>query len=1502
MLGLLSLVIALSLFQFTQTATGRNAAISLLQRALAGAMDGEVRFGPVLGGNLLTRVVLSRLEIVDRDGATFVALDSAHIEYDPLSLLRRQVRVRRLDVARAQVRLHEGADGVWNFERIFGGSDEGPAAPSVPDSAAAPAARPEPTPTEGDRGPLPSTEVGPDAQTSGAPLRVLIGDVSVGSGSIEIRTAWTSKLEGRGREAALVEAEADDGLWQVEKTPDGEYERVYRLDDLSGRFPTIRIVDPPRPFRVVVEDIRATLVAVRQPLALTELSGSMTFADTIAIDIDRLLSAASDLSGTGWVVAETPLAYRFELSADPVAFEDLAWLPIPVPETGGGPMDLVLASRGPDMVVTVSDGDVRSEDNRIRGGFTLALEEAPRFEALDLALQPVRIRWLNDLLDRPETIDGLVRGFVRGSGRIDALNLDAEVTLADLESGVATSELRARGSVAIVEPFPVRGLELRMTSFEPRWADILGLDPGLPGRLDGTVTIDRPSPGLLSFRGDMAHRTPAGDLSRLAGSGTVDFEGGSVIDVSIDAQPLALTALRPWVPDVELAGSVRGPLRTRGTRADLEVSTNLVTERGQLVLDGTLGLEGERPRYDVELEATDLSLDQWIEGAPASRLRVRGRVTGEGVDRETLAANFDLRILPSQLELVEIDESRVVFRVAEGLATVDTLVLRTDVGTFTGRGRFGLGEGDEGTLEFEAEVPDLSELNRWFATDIPGGEEAEAGEPLFESFEAALGPPPADEPTEGVSGRASVRGVAVGRLSDYAVEAFLEASAPRFETYRADTLSAHVLLPSPPGLDSLVTRLSARGASLGGRAVDSLALALARGGEGGFEFDVYARRDSTVELASLGALERGEGRWAAALERLRLRVGDVEADLAGPARVAYSDSAVAVDGLVLAGSLGRIEADGYIPAAGDGTLEVAMADVRIEHLAYLLSAAPAVSGTLSGSARVTGTLDDPRIAGSARIGDPAIRDQAYASLEAQFEYAERRIRGSMDLHDDTTRVARLEGSVLADLALRPMERRLLDDPIDLRIRAERLPLAILELRVRGLEEIGGHGIVEVTVRGAPGELRYGGSLRVVDGSAWVPDLGVRLVRVRGRAIFDGSEARVDSAVVASADGGSFRVSGSVNVASLADPEFDLDITGDRFHAVSRLDMSLKIDGRGHLGGRYTAPLLTGRFRLREGDIRQDEFLRARQIIDLSDPTIYALLDSASIGERRLLDRFRNPFMENLVLDLDLALGPNLWLRSPELDVEMVAEGLSVDWDRASERLVVVGTVELPRGTYRFDRLRPYVQSLRITSGTIQFVGGTEFNPNLAITAEYRNRTPEGPVVVEATIGGTLQSTELTLTSNPPMSDTDQLCFLAVGTPCFAAADAQLGQRLLQETFLGTLSSGISSALVGSTGLSYFNLRSVGGGNAAGVQGSQSLFDQTAVEFGWYAGQDIFFSVSQSLGGGPPRATLEWSFLPSWTLEARLSSRFDERLFGLSGATNLANEQTFGLFLFRIWDF
>ena len=226
-LGLISLAIALALFQFTQTATGRNAAAALLRDALAARINGEVHIGPVIGGNLVTRLTVSRFEIRDLDAELFVRLDTVTIEYDPLALLGRELRIRRLHVKDMDVRLIQAQDGHWNYERLFEGDIE-PGADTTRGAAADSAA----APVEAS-----DVSTGDSIGLERAdPFRMVFRDASVEAGAIQIRTPWTAHLDGTARERALREARSGESLWALHETPDGEFERLYKLEDIRGRF------------------------------------------------------------------------------------------------------------------------------------------------------------------------------------------------------------------------------------------------------------------------------------------------------------------------------------------------------------------------------------------------------------------------------------------------------------------------------------------------------------------------------------------------------------------------------------------------------------------------------------------------------------------------------------------------------------------------------------------------------------------------------------------------------------------------------------------------------------------------------------------------------------------------------------------------------------------------------------------------------------------------------------------------------------------------------------------------------------------------------------------------------------------------------------------------------------------------------------------------------------------------------------------------------------------
>ncbi|MDE2944401.1 MAG: translocation/assembly module TamB domain-containing protein [Gemmatimonadota bacterium] len=1474
----------------TQTAGGRDAALSLLESAIARSVNGEVRIGHAISGNLLNDLTVSRFEIVDADGELFLALDTVTIEHDPVALLRQRLDVSRLHARGLDLRLRQYPDGRWNYDRVF-----------------------EPPPRPERAAPSVTASLLQGPQVSGAPdaaLGILLHDATVASGRIEIRAPWTETMTGAAKAEALREARAGESPWALQETADGEFERVFELTNLSGRFPVARVTDPEAPFMIEVEEATATLLAVNQPLELSGLRMHLTIGDTALIDIERFETDQSTIRGEGWM-ASNGVDFEFALEADRLDVRDLRWLPIDLPETGGGPMSIGLSGRGGNTVVDVTNGDFRTGDTRMTGGFALTVERRPRFRRIGVTLAPFDLAHLGPLLGRdtlpaaPETLPGEIRGTLRGSGYVDDLTVVADLTLHDPDPDTPPSSLRARGGVGIGEEFlSLRRLGVDVDAFESRWTRLIEMDLGIDGRFFGTLTLDREQDSGVAFEGAVEHLTPAGDRSRFSGSGFLNL-ARSQVDAAIDANPLALTLLRPWAPGIELAGAVTGPIRARGSLEALALEAELESERGRLVLNGDFDLASEELRYDTEIEGTDLSLDQWVEGAPASRLAVRGRVQGAGIDPATLEAAFDLEVLASRVDQAEIFDSRVRLRVADGVATVDSAFLASDVGTLSVLGDFGLAEGRSGQIAFEAQASDLSDWDRWFVDEIPGGAEAEAGEALFESVEELLGRGRRTRrPTEGLDGRLEARGTATGRWGDFTLDASIEGSDARFRSYRAGDFSARVELFDPPRIGDLRSRFTATNVELDGRRVDSLTLLLARSGAGepgadALDAEFYAQRDSSLEVSGRGVVVGGDV-WSAGLTDLRLRLGKLESTLVTPARLVYSDSALLVEGLYLNGQLGRLEADGLIPAAGEGSLDVEIFGVRVDQFSYLLSEQPILGGTLGGRVSATGTLAEPLVTAEFEVLDPSLQHQAYDALSARVDYAGRELEGEIDLVDGGALLGRLGGAVATDLAILPVERRLLDDPFDLDLTGDRLPLALVELVLPTFEEVTGIAETDLSIRGAPGALRYDGALRIVDGRGWVPDLGVWLTDTGARVSFRGSSlAFVDSAYVGSDLGGSLRTRGTVDIARITNPVFALDFEANEFHGIVRNDMAFAVSGQARLDSAYARPWVSGDVVLSDGYLEQDEFLRGLEVFNPGDVEAFDFLGASAEG---VLAQFRNPFLDNLVLNANVDLGSGLSLRSARLDAEVTGEGISVHMDRRFDVLDISGSAEMPRGTYLFDQVPPYVRPLRITAGSMQFAGGNGFNPIIDITAEYRDRTVDGPVFVEARITGTAIEPQVLLTSNPPMSDTDQYCLLAVGTPCYRSADPQLGQRIGQQLLFGPLSSGLTSAL-GGTGIEYLNLTSIAAGRGAGGgAANRSLFERTALEVGWYANNALFLSYWQPLGGGPPRAALEWAFLPGWSVEAGTASRFDERLFGLSVGTNVANDRTYSLFLFREWEF
>lgn len=1480
-LGVLLLLAAAALtgglFWATKTDAGRQTVVAWVEDALQGTVNGRVEIGRLTGGNLLTRAELSGFSIRERDGEPFLVLEDVRAEYDPLAFLRGRFVFRDVRLGRGRIRLLQDEDGSWNFDRLFADTSDAGA----------------------------EDDDGGDGGT-----HLSLHDVRIEAGRVEVRTPY---------EPAVPDSRE---IWRVERTDEGRIVRTIAVDSLSGRFPRLRIADPDDPMFLDLEDVSGRALAVRQPLPVREATVQALFRDTIRVRITGAGIGASRVRGDGWVSPEDPPQYRFDLRADPLAFGDLQWVPLPMPAEGGGAADVTVRSEGEHFALDVRDGDVRIADSRIRGGLTVVAAETARMDTLDIELAPLRLSRVDRILDRPTRVDGYLEGPLRGSGPIDRLSLAGDLAARDTAGGGPPSRVRLDGAVSLVEPNPVHDLRLQLEAFRPKWTGIVTIRPEIGGRARGTVTLDGTPADAMTFRADLVHRARTDSVSRIRAEGRVADYGERELRLDLEMSPLALDAADPYLPEVGLTGAVRGTLRTAGDLSALRVIADLATRQGEVSLDGSFGVSSEPVTYDARVQARGVQLQDWLENAPYTQLVLQGDVQGVGTEPGELEAEFDMEILPSIVEGAVLDSSRLRFSVDEGLATVDSFDIRSDVGRLRGRGAFGLEAGRSGSLVITADVPRLSTWNRWL---VPGRNPVRRDTSVADLFEGfpdmgreAAGPGVESQEREPavdtLAGRLVGRGVVYGNVGDFAAGGMLSGDSVSYGAAGADSLAVTLDLFEPERLDSLVARGDAWGVRIGeGTRLDSVAARLTRRGPASNAFRLYAGRDTTVQVESEGFVGWEEEHKEVRLDALRVRLGSQELRMEGPSTVDWTGDGLTVADLRLTGRGGaELSANGALRREGEARFDLQVRNLEAGLARLLYAPEVAYSGSVDGALQVRGTGGAPRMSGFLTVSQPRYAGVGFDSLTANFQYRDREVDFRSGLRGRPGEpVLTADGVLRADLSLgRVSGDRLQEEPLDVRLSAEDLPLRIVELATESMEQVRGVGRGDLRITGSPGSLRYEGRIEALDFSAYLPSLGLRYGSTESAVRFRGAEASLDDLTLSSSLGGTLTATGTIGLSRLTDPDLDLELTARKLRAIDRRTMRFAVGGSGTLTGSYAEPFLQGEVRVSNGEVEVSRFMQEREVVDLTDPDAYSLIDTTLVGEQQLIQEMRNPFLQNLRVQAQLQVGPDFWLRSQQLDVELAGQ-LRVRMQPDQEVLQLFGPLRLVRGQFRYSA-GPYARQLQIAGGSIEFVGTPGVNPNLNITARYRARGPNGvPVNIEANVGGTLINKTLTLSSDAQLSESDQICYLLFSSPCVSVAGPSGGAgggllaQTLQEQLLGSVGSQLSSMLVADTWLDYASVQTntlYGSGVGSNTDFlSGSFFSQAEVEAGKYLGQDVFVSVTQPLGSRLPGATLEWQFRQNWTLEARTENRFGRGLLSL-GVDAFDAQRMWGVFLFREWGF
>lgn len=1446
----------------SETHTGQRLALEQLLRVARARLAGNLTVEDVRSRTLFTGMTLVGVSLDAADGRPVLAADSIVMRYTPLSLLAGSPRVHSTTLYALRLELSRSVeDGTLNVSHVLARQEPDSAPPAV------------------------SAALG-------------LGRISVRGGAVEVLT---------GERHVAVDIE-DLDLEETVLRPGGAVVFDARLASLSA---AVHLLEDP----VVIREAAGNLAFGPRGLELSEAALRLP-GTLLSVEV----RFGPERAGSPWILAA-------ELGAEGWGdLADLQWLDERVPPG---------RFRGGARVRAAADGvelelravELELEASRLRADGSARLGEALGLRDLRLTAMPFALPRLASWLGRDLPYDGFLSGEVTLSGTLEALDATGRLTLVPVGFGGVATTADFSGTLHLGADPGASDLDLRLDPLN--WRLLERFWAGARELGGGTAALEvngRAAEGLqVVARLELAPGPDAASPSRWAGRGvfTRRADADWVLDVSGDLSPFDLDVLDRIWPESGLQGEVTGSVHASGTLARLDVGGELAAGGALLSFTGLLDRTAPKMAYRLAAEAEGWPLSEVLAAVPApSELSASVAVEGRGATLDALAGEARITLRPSRIGAVRLEGGVASLRAEEGLLFADTLDAHGSGVHVSGRGALGLVAGSYGEARVEVQIESLLELRPVLMGDSIIVRDGLT--PLEQDLLRVRGIEPDTLPSElDVRMAGSVAAVAAlrGSIRDFELELDLEALSAAYRHDSVDSLRLSVTaggLPATAGDWAVLGR--ARGVTWNDRSFEEIELGgtmSGRRGEG--TLDVRRRRNERYYAAGVFALDSAGG--YVELADASAQINDLSWILSHPTRIAWTGSSVSVDSLEIA-RLGddpmRLVAAGTLARGGDSAFRLELEGFHVEDALQVMQREDLdAAGHVDLSLTVLGPSESPMIHALFQIDEPRFGTMALSRVGGSLEYRDRSSTFRVDGWSAERNVLRAEGVLPYDLALTDVAERSVDEAIDVRVAADGLEARVALAPLEALRDVDGTLSADFHIGGTTQAPQPSGIVRLADGAWTIEALGVRHQGVTGEVLL--RPDRTLSLSLATTRSGTSTVAGTVTLEPLQDPALDLIIGFDRFLAVDRRDMVSRISGEFRLGGTYRLPVAQGSLRVDEGILFVDEFARAAGVVDLTDPLLFAdgfAVDTTVFVSQPLLAGIRNPFLDNLRVDIGMSVPRNMWLRSDAMNVEMGGE-LLVRYDRALGDLVLVGELQALRGSYLV-----LGRTFEVTGGTVAFLGQPGVNPALDIQARSRIRRRGGdPLEVLATVEGTLVQPLVTLSSEEAgLAQSDLVSYLVFGRASAELATGEatgpggaFGQNLggaAGTLAVGALANRFGAALAQEIGLDYVAITQ---GEIFGEQGAARNFLATAqVELGRYVTDDVFLVLVLARGtqGGeegpsvnPLRGVrVEWALTDEIFVEGFIEDRFLRSGTGGLGVAGLDGVQILGAFVFGEWGY
>lgn len=474
-----------------------------------------------------------------------------------------------------------------------------------------------------------------------------------------------------------------------------------------------------------------------------------------------------------------------------------------------------------------------------------------------------------------------------------------------------------------------------------------------------------------------------------------------------------------------------------------------------------------------------------------------------------------------------------------------------------------------------------------------------------------------------------------------------------------------------------------------------------------------------------------------------------------------------------------------------------------------------VDGTLSGTAKLTGTLEAPRGTIALQGRGLQMRDySANAVAPANLD-----LRGT--LHGKTATVnASLTAGASVHLTLTG-EAPLQAGKLNLHL-AGNADLSMFNpiLAVDGRQARGAL-TVDANIGGTLAAPRASGSAKLSNGEVHDFARGVRISAINATVQADGDLLRITQ-FSGTAGHGTITGSGTIDLGAPGIP-IDISIKAQNARPVVSDLMTVTFSGDAKLSGKLKGAMnLSGKIFLTHGEINlPDRF-----------PPEVAVLDVRRRGQKPPPPPAP---ASSVALDVTVTTRGQIFVRGHGIDADL---GGRIHLTGTSATPFATGGFKMNRGTFSMAG-----QVLDFTSGEVRF-DGTGVRNRLDPTLNFVAQTTSGGVTATLTVSGYASAPKISLSSSPQLPQDEILAHLLFQQSVKQLTPLQLAQIAQAVASLGGIGSGFNplGSIRKTLGLDRFSVGSTSGGAAGSDQ-------QTTVEAGKYVARNVYVGAKQSLAGG-----------------------------------------------------